>query len=87
MTSFSLDPFLYLSVLVLISFIGYLNAKNLHKRLVFSFTLIFSAVALVDIKISSVSSLTVGINILVYVVPLLVVFVLIFEQFQKNLKG
>jgi len=87
MINYSLDPFLYITLLIFISFVGFLNAKNLHKRLIFSFVLIFSSVALLDLKIAEVGVLTKGINILVYVVPLLVILILVFEQFKKNLKG
>lgn len=82
----SIDPFLYLSVLVLISFFGYLFSTNLHKRLIFSFMMIFVVVGILDLKISEVSKLTEGVNILIYIVPLLIILVLIFEQFKKNLR-
>ena len=82
----SLDNFLFLSILVSISFSGLIFAKNLHKRLIFSFILIFTSVGLIDLKIAQRADLSGGINILIYIVPLLVILILIFEQFKKNLR-
>lgn len=82
----SLDPFLYISLLLLISFFGYLFSTNLHKKLIFSFMMIFFFVGALDLKMSEVSKLTEGVNVLIYIVPLLIILVLIFEQFKKNLR-
>jgi Na+/glutamate symporter len=48
--------------------------------------MIFVVVGILDLKISEISKLTEGVNILIYIVPLLIILVLIFEQFKKNLR-
>jgi len=87
MSSLIIDPFLYTTTLIFISFVGFIYSNNLHRRLIFSFIIIFSSVAILDLKILESGKITDGINILIYIVPLLVSLVLTFEQFKRNLKG
>lgn len=81
-----IDSFLYLSILVTITFASFLFTNSYFKRMSSLFLLTLFIIAILDLKISEVSNVNEGLNILVYVIPVIMTFLIFYRSLMSKLK-
>jgi len=80
-----IDNFLFLSVLIMIGIGGYLFSESLLKRLVSLFIIILFLLVLLDLKIQQSGGSIIGINLLLYILPIPIFLLIVYASIKEKL--
>lgn len=75
-----IEPFLYISLLIVISFGSYLFTSSFFKKLVSLSLLTFFTMAIVDLKLLETTNIETGLNVIVYLIPILILVLIFFKK-------